>query len=76
MKIDSTLSQAMAGIQRGLSSARSHAGQIASAGALDNPAGMTEALVGLVQDRLQVAASAEVLKAADDMIGSLFDDKA
>ncbi len=78
MKIDSALSHAITGIQRGLNSARGHAAQIASAEQFNNasPAGLVEPLVGLTQDRLQVSASAEVLKAVDDMIGSLFDEKA
>ena len=78
MKIDSALAHAVTGIQRGLSSARGHAAQIASAEQFTNggPTGLVEPLAGLTQDRLQVSASAEVLKAVDDMIGTLFDDKA
>ncbi len=78
MKIDSALSQAMLGIQRGLTSARNHAGQIANAGQFgeDNPASLVEPLLGLRQDRIQVQASAQVLKAVDDMLGTLFDEKA
>ena len=77
MKIDSVFSQAMLGIQRGLGSASRHAADIASAGRLDgdSPVNLVEPLVGLKQDKLQVQASAEVLKACDEMIGSLFDDK-
>lgn len=78
MKIDGTLSHAISGIQRGLGSARQHAAEIASADQLGaaSPESLAGPLVGLVQDRLQVSASVQVLKAADDMIGSLFDDKA
>lgn len=78
MKIEGALSQTMTGIQRGLASARNHAGQIASAGQFTNesPASLAEPLVGLIQDRLQVSASTQVLKAVDDMLGSLFDAKA
>ncbi|MCO6412271.1 MAG: hypothetical protein J5I92_05965 [Thiogranum sp.] len=78
MKIEGALSQAMTGIQQGLASARSHAGQIASAGQFNNesPASLAEPLVGLIQDRLQISASTQVLKAVDDMLGSLFDAKA
>lgn len=78
MKIDNTQQQALAGIQRGLASAGKHAAAIASSSGLGdgNAASLTESMVGLVQDELQVAASARVLKAADEMIGSLFDDKA
>ena len=78
MNIEGALSQAMTGIQRGLASARDHAGQIASAGQMnsDSPSSLVEPLVGLTQDRLQVSASTQVLKAVDDMLGSLFDEKA
>ena len=78
MKINSTLSQAMTGIYRGMASAHNHASQIASAGQFNegNPASLVEPLVGLNQDRLQVAASAKVLQAADDMLGTLLDEKA
>jgi hypothetical protein len=78
MKIAGALSQAMLGIQRGMHSAGQHAAQIASKNAFANgsPSAIIDPLVGLTQDRLQVSASVEVLKATDDMIGSLFDDKA
>ncbi len=78
MKIDSALNQAMLGIQRGLNSAGNHAAEIASAARFEegNSASMAESLLGLTQDKLQVAASTRVLKAADEMIGSLLDDKA
>ena len=75
MKIEGALTQAMAGIQRGLSSARDNAAKIANADS-GNPADLVEPMVGLKLDSLQVQASVEVLKAADDMIGSLFDEKA
>ncbi len=78
MKIDGALTHAISGIQRGLAGARQHAAEIASAGSLGatSPESLAGPLVGLIQDRLQVSASAEVLKAADDMLGSLFDAKA
>ena len=78
MKIDSALSQAMLGIQRGLASARDHAAEIAGAGQFNNdsPSSLVEPMLGLRQDELQVQASAQVLKAVDDMLGSLFDKKA
>lgn len=78
MKIDGVFSQAVQGIQRGLSSARDHAAEIASADQFNNdsPSSLVEPLVGLKLDTLQVQASTEVLKAYDAMIGSLFDEKA
>ncbi len=76
MKIDSALSQAMLGSQRGLASARDHASEIASAGQFNNdsPSSLVEPMLGLRQDALQVQASVQVLKAVDDMLGSLFDE--
>lgn len=78
MKIGGAFSEAMLGIQRGLSSAREHAAQITSAAQLNDerPSSLVEPMLGLKQDRLQVQASTEVLKAVDDMLGSLFDEKA
>ena len=78
MKIGGAFSEAMLGIQRGLSSAREHASQIASAAQFndDSPTSLAEPMLGLKQDKLQVQASTEVLKAVDDMLGSLFDEKA
>ena len=78
MLIDSALSHAVSGIQRGLGSARQHATEVAHADQLGagGPDSLSDPLVGLIQDRLQVSASAEALKAADDIIGSLFDAEA
>ena len=78
MKINGALTHAMTGIQRGLSSAQNHAARIASADQLknDSPSGLAEPLLGLQQDKWQVQASAQIVRAVDDMIGSLFDDKA
>jgi hypothetical protein len=77
MKIDGVFSQAMLGIQRGLSSARDHAAEIASASQFENdsPSSLVEPMLGLKLDKLQVQASTVVLKAYDEMIGSLFDEK-
>lgn len=78
MKIDSALTHAISGIQRGLNSAQQHAARIADTDRFgaDNPSSLAEPLFGLRADRLQVHASTRVLKAVDDMIGSLFDDRA
>jgi hypothetical protein len=77
VKIDGVFLQAMLGIQRGLSSARDHAAEIASASQFDNdsPSSLVEPMAGLKLDKLQVQASTAVLKACDEMIGSLFDEK-
>ena len=78
MKIEGALSHAITGIQRGLNNAQHHAARIANADQLnaDNPSSLVEPLLGLQQDSLQVQASTQVLKAVDEMVGSLFDDKA
>jgi hypothetical protein len=78
MKIGGAITTAMTGIQRGLSSAQNNAARIASADQFngDSPSGLAEPLIGLKQDSLQVQASTKVLKAVDEMIGSLFDDSA
>jgi len=78
MKIGGVFNEAVLGIQRGISSAKGHAAQIASADQFtnDSPTSLVEPLVGLKQDSLQVQASSVVLKAYDEMIGSLFDDLA
>jgi hypothetical protein len=77
MKIDGVFSEAMLGIQHGLSSARNHAAEIASAGQFDSDSAVSlvEPMLGLKLDKLQVQASTAVLKAYDEMIGSLFDEK-
>ncbi|HFD80653.1 MAG TPA: hypothetical protein ENK05_09725 [Gammaproteobacteria bacterium] len=75
MKTESILSPAAAGIRQALQSARTHAAQIVSTGRDDQPGALVEPLIGLRQDRLQLQASARVLKAADEMIGTLFDQK-
>ena len=78
MKIDSALHHAIAGIHSGLGSARQHAAEVAGSGQLQGGSadGLAAPMVGLIQDRLQVSASTQVLKAVDDMIGSLFDARA
>ena len=74
----SALNTGIVGIQRGVNSARSHAAQIASAETMnaDSPTDLADPLVGLISDRLQVQASAKVVKAIDQMLGSLIDIKA
>ncbi len=79
MKVESTLIQAITGVQQGVDSARNHASQIASAEQANgggNSPRIAESLVGLTQDRMQVSASAAVIKATDAMVGSLLDEKA
>ncbi|WJW75421.1 hypothetical protein QVG61_13170 [Thiohalobacter sp. IOR34] len=78
MKIGSATDFALLGIQRGLAGARDNAAQIASAeqAGSDKPEGVVEPLIGLQQNSRQVAASAKVIQSVNDMLGSLFDDRA
>ena len=78
MKIDGALNQAMLGVQRGLAGAQENAAKIASAGNAGgaNPADLIEPMVGLKANELQVQASAQVIKTMDELLGSLFDEKA
>ncbi len=65
-------STSLTGIQQGYSNLKQDAQQIASNQGTVNQ-NTEKALVGLIQDRNQVAASVEVVKAADETIGSLLD---
>lgn len=73
------------GIQKGMDGLRRNAHEIASANKLNNPQSaeaapsvndVTDALVGLQQNRLQAEASTKVVKTSLDLIGSLLDVKA
>jgi len=77
MAINSVLATGVQGIQRGLSSAREHAQQVASFGTTDRDASVSslaEPLIGLRQDLAQVRASSEVVATVDEMLASLFRD--
>jgi len=77
MAINSILATGVQGIQRGLSSARENAQQIASFGTTNQDAslaGLAEPLVGLRQDLAQVQASAKVVSTVDDLLSSLLRD--
>jgi flagellar hook protein FlgE len=68
------------GIQKGLNDLKRDAAEIASAAQFDHetsdPVAIAEPLANLITDRLQVAASAKIIEATDDVIGSLLDVKA
>ncbi len=78
MKIDSTAALGLAAIQRGLQGSRENAARIASSEQLESsaPAGPAEPLVALKQNSLQVKAGARVIETWNELIGTLFDDKA
>lgn len=75
MSTVSALSSGVLGIQRGLEGLQRDASKIASAEQLkkDSPESVAEPLVHLIQDKQQVQASARVVKAVDDTIGTLLD---
>lgn len=79
MGVLSVQSSAMLGIQRGLDGLRRDASEIASADQLNNAGKETDlegAIVGLNQNKVQVQASAKVVSAVDEMVGSLIDTRA
>mgnify|MGYP005853268513 CR=1 FL=1 len=79
MKVDNNAMQlGLLGLNRSLDGVRETAGRIASTEQMnaDSPAGLAGALVDLKTYELQGQASAQVIKTVEEMIGSLFDDKA
>ena len=73
-----SLNNAASGIYKGLDSLQSNASQIASKASLEgnNEQSLATSLVGLKTSVLQVAASAQVVKAIDETLGTLLDVKA
>lgn len=72
------LNTGMMGIQKGIKEAQTHASNIASTdtATATDPTNMVESFVGLKEAELQVKASAEVVKASDEMMGTLLDEMA
>ena len=72
------LNSAVSGIYKGFDSLQSSASQIASKATFegDNPQSLPTSLVGLKTSELQVAASAQVVQAIDETLGTLLDVKA
>ncbi len=78
MGVLSVQNEAIQGIQRGLDGLRRNAQEIASADQLNNAGQETDlegALLGLQESKTQVQASAKVVSAVDEMIGSIIDLK-
>ena len=69
------LSSGVMGIQKGLDGLNRDAAEIASARQLKNEASadLAKPLTNLVIDKLQVTASAKVVKTAGDTLGTLLD---
>lgn len=76
MGVLSVQNEAVQGIQRGLDGLRKNASEIASADQL-NKAGQDTNLVGslvdLQQNKTQVQASAKVVSAVDEVLGTIID---
>lgn len=76
MAVLSVQSSAVLGIQRGLDDMRKNAADIASADQLNNAGQETDivnSLVDLKQNQVQIQASAKVVSAVDEVIGTLID---
>lgn len=65
----------LSGIKSGLQSLNANAAKIASAGSLESSDDITLPLVNMISDKQQVQASAKVIQASSDMIGSILDIK-
>lgn len=79
MGVLSVQSSAVLGIQRGLDGMRKDAAEIASADQLNNAGqqtDMVESLVSMKQNQIQVQASAKVVSALDEVLGSIIDTRA
>jgi len=77
MAVNSILATGVQGIQRGLSSARENAQEVASFGTTNQNSslsGLAEPLIGLRQDLAQVRASSEVVATVDELLSSLLRD--
>ena len=79
MGVLSVQSEAVQGVQRGLDGMRKNASEIASADQL-NKAGKDTSLVGslveMEQNKMQAQASAKVVSAADEVLGTIIDLRA
>jgi len=75
--INSLNNTALAGIQSGLGKLQENAGQIAGASSMDgtNTNSLLESLVDLKANVQQVSASMKVLKASDELMGTILDVK-
>lgn len=79
MGVLSVQNSALQGIQRGLEGMRQNAADIASADQLNRAGKETDletSMVELNQNKFQVQASAKVVSALDEVIGTLIDTRA
>lgn len=74
--VNSVTGTAVQGIQRGFTSMRRAAAEIASASGLNqtgNSADLARSLVGLKQAQIEVTANVKTLKRADEALGTILD---
>ena len=79
MGVLSVQNSAVQGIQRGLDGMRKNAAEIASADQLNQAGKETDlagSLVEMNQNKVQVQASAKVVSALDEVVGTLLDTRA
>jgi flagellar hook protein FlgE len=78
MAINSITGPSLLGIQKGLQGIRRVASEIAGAtqSPETRPTDLSRAMVEIKQHANQAKASAKALKTADDMLGTLFDERA
>ena len=79
MGVLSVQSSAVLGIQRGLDGMRKDAAEIASADQLNNAGqdtDLVDSLISLKQNQIQVQASAKVVSAMDEVMGTIIDTRA
>lgn len=78
MEVTSATQTALQGIQRGVDGLQQIATEVASADRMEGNAArsVAEPLVEQIVHTTQVEASAQVVRAEDEMVGSLFDDTA
>ncbi len=71
MNVSSPLNTGLAALQRAQANARQNAAEIARA----EPAtpAQTSAMAGLLSDRQQALAAVEIIKTADDVLGTILD---
>lgn len=79
MGVLSMQSSAVMGVQQGLNNMRRYATEIASADQLNHAGKETDlagSIIGLKASEVQVQASAKVVSAADEVLGTLLDTEA
>ena len=78
MAINSIMGPAVQGIQKGFQGLRRVASEIAGSQQMPetNPTDLSRAMVEMQQHANQAKASAKVLKAADELLGTLIDERA